>query len=83
MDSTAILTTIITALVTIFTVILNSRSTENKIMGEMKINQAVTEEKIRTLTSEVQRHNNFAEKIPRIEEKVDALSARIQKLEEK
>ena len=83
MDATAIVTTIITALVTIFTVIVNSRATEEKIMAELKINQAVTEEKIKTLTMEVQKHNNFAEKIPVIEEQIKVANNRIRDLESK
>ena len=83
MDGTAIVTTVITALVTIFTVILNSRSTENKIMAELKINQAVTEEKIKTLTAEVQKHNNFAEQIPVIKEQLKVANHRIDDLENK
>lgn len=81
MDITAIVTTVITALVTIFTVIVNSRATENKIMSELRINQAVTEEKIKTLTSEVQKHNNFAERIPVLETQLKATNRRIDELE--
>ena len=81
MDITAIVTTVITALVTIFTVIVNSRSTEEKIMSELRINQAVTEEKIKTLTSEVQKHNNFAERIPVLETQLKATNRRIDELE--
>jgi len=81
MDITAIITTVITALVTIFTVIINSRSTESKIMSELRINQAVTEEKIKTLTSEVQKHNNFAERIPVLETQLKATNQRIDELE--
>lgn len=81
MDITAIVTTVITALVTIFTVIVNSRATENKIMSELRINQAVTEEKIKTLTNEVQKHNNFAERIPVLETQLKATNHRIDELE--
>ena len=81
MDMTAIITSVITALVTIFTVIINSKSTENKITAELRINQAVTEEKIKTLTTEVQKHNNFAERIPVIETQLKATNRRIDELE--
>lgn len=83
MDATAIVTSVITALVTIFTVIINSRSTESKIMAELKINQAVTEEKIKTLTAEVQKHNNFAERVPVLEEQIKVANNRIKDLESK
>ena len=35
--------------------------------------QAVTDTKLQTLTDEVRKHNNFAEKIPVIEEKIRVL----------
>lgn len=81
MDTTAIVTTVITALVTIFTVIVNSRVTESRITAELRINQAVTEEKIKNLTVEVQKHNNFAERIPVLETQLKATNRRIDELE--
>lgn len=77
----AIITAIISALVTIFTVIVNSKSTENKITAELKINQAVTDEKLRTLTDEVKKHNEFAQRIPVIEEQIKVANHRIDDLE--
>ena len=81
MDTTSIVTTVITALVTIFTVIVNSRVTESRITAELRINQAVTEEKIKNLTVEVQKHNNFAERIPVLETQLKATNRRIDELE--
>ena len=52
-------------------------------MAELKINQAVTEEKIKTLTAEVQKHNNFAEQIPVIKEQLKVANHRIDDLENK
>lgn len=83
MDITAIVTTVITALVTIFTVVVNSKNTENRITTELKINQAVTDEKLKALTTEVQKHNNFAERIPVIEEQLKIANHRIDDLEHK
>lgn len=80
---TAIVTSIISALVTIFTVILNSRATESKITAELKINQAVTDERISNLTDEVRRHNAFAQKIPVLEEQIKVANTRIDRLENK
>lgn len=83
MDITAIITTVITALVTIFTVVVNSKNTENRITAELKINQAVTDEKLKTLTAEVQKHNAFAERIPVLEEQIKVVNHRIEDLEKK
>lgn len=83
MDDAAIITAVISALVTIFTVIINSKATENKISAELKINQAVTDEKLKTLTDEVKKHNAFAERIPVMEEQIRVANHRIDDLEKK
>lgn len=43
--------------------------------------QAVTETKLEELTREVRKHNNFAERIPVIEEKIKVANKRIEDLE--
>lgn len=43
--------------------------------------QAVTEEKIEELTREVREHNNFAQRVPVIEEQIKGINHRIQDLE--
>ena len=77
----SIIVAIISAVVTIFTVIVNSKATENKITAELKINQAVTDEKLKTLTDEVKKHNAFAERIPVMEEQIKTVTHRIDDLE--
>lgn len=46
-------------------------------------NQAVTETKLEELTREVQAHNNFAQRIPVLEEQMKVANHRIADLEEK
>ena len=43
--------------------------------------QAVTEAKLEELTREVREHNNFARRIPVLEEKVSRTEARVRELE--
>lgn len=43
--------------------------------------QAVTEEKIEELTREVREHNNFAKRMPVVEEQIKAINHRIADLE--
>ncbi len=62
-------------------VITNNRS-NNKMQSSMKTAQAVTEERISELTREVRMHNDFAQRIPVLEEKVKTLNHRISDLEE-
>lgn len=44
--------------------------------------QAVTETKLEELTREVREHNNFARRIPVVEEQIKVINHRIQDLEE-
>ena len=43
--------------------------------------QAVTDTKIEELTREVRKHNNFAERVPVLEEKISAANQKISDLE--
>ncbi|MBE6728470.1 MAG: hypothetical protein E7562_07475 [Ruminococcaceae bacterium] len=60
--------------------ITNSRS-NSKMQSEMKTAQAVTEERIDELTREVREHNNFAHRIPVVEEKIKVINHRLDNLE--
>ena len=72
---------IVGALSLIGVIITNSRS-NNKMQNDMKTAQAVTDEQIRELTREVRLHNDFARRIPVIEEQVKVANHRINDLEE-
>lgn len=52
-------------------------------MGEVTKNQAVTDEKISELTREVREHNNFAKRMPVVEEQIKVVNHRIEDLEKK
>ena len=73
----ALITGAITLLGTIITVIQTSRKTEEAY----KIHQAVTDEKIEHLTLEVRKHNNFAERLPVLEQKVADINDRLKHVE--
>ena len=61
-------------------VISNSRS-NNKMQSAMETAQEVTEVKLEELTREVRLHNDFAQRIPVIEEKIKVVNNRIKDLE--
>lgn len=63
----------------IITNMMSNRTIENKLMT----GQAVTDEKIDQLRQEVNKHNSFAERIPKLETKIEGMERRIEKLEEK
>ena len=62
-------------------IITNSRS-NNKMQSSMKTAQAVTDEQIKELTREVRLHNNFAQRIPVLEEQVRVVNHRVADREE-
>lgn len=62
----------------IITTLATSRRTEQK----MATAQAVTDTKIEELTREVRTHNNFAQRVPVLEEQIKVANHRIADLEE-
>jgi hypothetical protein len=62
-------------------IITNNRS-NNKMQNESKTAQAVTNERIDELTREVRAHNDFASRIPVLEEKIKVVNRRISDLEQ-
>ena len=61
--------------------ILANSSSNKKLLNdfktEVKINQAVTNEKISELTREVREHNNFAKRMPAVEEGIENLKEKV------
>lgn len=47
----------------------NNKSLSDKVTHQLEVAQAVTDTKIEELTREVRTHNNFAQRIPVMEEK--------------
>ncbi len=74
-----IATGLVTIIVTIITVWAGIRRSEK----EMAINMAVMDTKLEELTREVREHNNFARRLPVLEEQIKEANHRISDLEEK
>lgn len=55
----------------------------DKVQHQLEVNQAVTDTKIEELTREVRAHNNFAQRVPVLEEQVRVANHRISDLENK
>ena len=64
-------------------VIITNINSNKKIENELKTAQAVTDCKIEELTREVRAHNNFAQRIPVLEEQVKSINHRLEDLEKK
>ena len=81
--SEAILAALITGGLSLLGVIITSLATAHKTEMTMKISQAVTDTKLEALTSEVRKHNGFAERMPVVEEQIKVINHRLQDLERK
>ena len=77
----AVIVALITGALTLTGVIINSRTQHHKIMAELDKHQAVTDTKIEELTREVRAHNEFAQRVPILEEKAKATDRRLTDLE--
>ena len=79
--SEAIVVAIITGGMSLVGVIVTSLVTARKSENAIKIAQAVTDTKIQDLTREVREHNNFARRMPVVEEQIKVINHRIGDLE--
>lgn len=81
MDVTSIIVALITGAATVLAVVITNTKGNEKMTAEMKTSQAVTDTKLVELTREVREHNNFAQRVPVIEQRLDTVEKRIDKLE--
>lgn len=65
----------------IYSVNKSNDNLNQQIQSEMKLRQAVTDEKITELTREVREHNNFAKRVPVVEEQIKVIKNRLENLE--
>lgn len=63
-------------------VILSNRAAADRMQQELSRHQAVTDTKLEELTREVRAHNNFAQRVPVMEEQIKVINHRISDLEE-
>lgn len=73
---------VIVGVLSLIGVMASNKTANSKIQHEIKVSQAVTDERIIELTREVRMHNNFAQRIPVMEEQVKVMNHRIDDLEE-
>ena len=77
----SIIVAIITGGLALTGVIITTMSGNRKMQSQLEKSQAVTETKIDELTREVREHNNFARRVPVLEEQMKVANHRIQDLE--
>lgn len=83
MKLTEIIVALITGGISLAGVVVTSLSQRRKIEYQLQISQAVTDTKIEELTREVREHNNYARRVPILEEQMRVANHRIKDLEGK
>lgn len=79
----SIIVAIITGGLSLIGVVFSNMKSNKDIENQIDKKQAVTDTKIEELTREVREHNNFAQRVPVIEEQVKVINHRIDDLERK
>ena len=72
---------ILTSLITLTGVIISNSRSKRDMQQRLEIAQAVTDTKLEELTREVREHNNFARRVPILEEQMKVANHRIADLE--
>lgn len=76
-----IITALITGGLTLIGVIFTNVQSNRKIETQLDKQQAITDTKLEELTREVREHNNFAKRMPVVEEQIKVINHRINDLE--
>lgn len=79
--SDTITVALISSLLPLIGTVLTVLFSYNKTDENLKISQAVTDTKIEELTREVRKHNNFAQRMPVVEEQIKVINHRLADLE--
>ena len=80
--SEAILVAMITGGMSLIGVIVTNLATSRKNEAAIRTSQAVTDAKLEALTREVREHNQFARRMPVVEEQIKVINHRIGDLEQ-
>ena len=79
--SEGVIIAVITGICSVLGVILSNAYANKKVQGKIETAQAVTDTKIEELTREVREHNNFAKRVPVVEEQIVSINHRLDGLE--
>ena len=73
---------IVVGVLSLIGVMITNNKSNAKMQNDIKTAQAITDERISELTREVRLHNNFAQRIPVIEEQIKVVNHRVGNLEQ-
>lgn len=77
----SIIVAMITGGLSLIGAVFSNLSSNKKIEATLNVQQAVMDTKIEELTREVRTHNNFAQRVPILEEQMKVANHRIEDLE--
>lgn len=75
----SVITGIFTFAGVVLTVIVGNRKAFSEMSKKLEVAQAVTDTKLEELTREVREHNNFAKRMPVLEQRVEAIEKSLDK----
>ena len=81
MDIASIIVAALSAAATITAVIINTKASNKEITHKLETQPAVFDTKLDGLMSEVREHNNFARRMPVVEEQIKVINHRLEDLE--
>lgn len=79
----AVIAATVTGVLSVIGIIITNMQSNRKIEHQLDTAQAVTDCKIDELAREVREHNNFARRVPVLEEQIKVINHRIADLEQK
>lgn len=79
---TEIIVAVVTAGLSLVGVVISNAASNRKMSQNLRMSQAITDTKLDELTREVREHNNFAKRMPVVEEQIKVANHRIEDLEQ-
>lgn len=79
----AVLAAAVTGVLSLIGTVIAVLAANNKTNNKLEVSLAVTDTKIDELTREVREHNNFARRMPVVEEQIKTINKRIEDLDGK
>lgn len=79
---TEIIVALITGGLALVGVVISNLANARKLDEKLSISQAVMDTKLEELTREVREHNNYAKRMPVVEEQIKVINHRISDLED-
>lgn len=76
-----IIIAIVTGVCSIIGVIITSQASAAKLQQQLEVSQAIMNTRLDNLTAEVRQHNNFAQRMPVVEEQIKQMREQIRTLE--